>query len=127
MKAESTRLIPPKHTEMPTVFYCAIFLILIILLIIAILSHLQSHLSSQTTLQPPPVILPERHLAPSQDLVRRMLHVDPNRRLSASQVLQHAFIARPDQLPEFHLAQNKDYKSVKGAMSAMFRWGAARS
>uniref|UniRef100_H2Y4V0 non-specific serine/threonine protein kinase n=1 Tax=Ciona savignyi TaxID=51511 RepID=H2Y4V0_CIOSA len=56
----------------------------------------------------------------AKDLVRRMLHVDPNRRLSAPQVLMHPFIARPDQLPEFHLNQSKDYKFVKGAMSAMF-------
>uniref|UniRef100_H2Y4U6 non-specific serine/threonine protein kinase n=1 Tax=Ciona savignyi TaxID=51511 RepID=H2Y4U6_CIOSA len=61
----------------------------------------------------------------AKDLVRRMLHVDPNRRLSAPQVLMHPFIARPDQLPEFHLNQSKDYKFVKGAMSAMF--SAARS
>jgi len=62
----------------------------------------------------------------AKDLVKRMLHVDPNRRLSISQVLLHPFISRPDQLPEFHLNQtNKDYKSVKGAMSAMF--SAARS
>nr|CAB3265766.1 ribosomal protein S6 kinase alpha-3 [Phallusia mammillata] len=61
----------------------------------------------------------------AKDLVRRMLHVDPNRRLSSAQVLLHPFIARPDQLPEFHLNQSKDYKFVKGAMSAMF--SAARS
>ncbi|CAK8686112.1 ribosomal protein S6 kinase alpha-3-like [Clavelina lepadiformis] len=61
----------------------------------------------------------------AKDLVRRMLHVDPNRRLSVSQVLLHPFIARPDQLPELHLSQTKDYKFMKGAMSAMF--SAARS
>jgi p90 ribosomal S6 kinase len=62
----------------------------------------------------------------AKDLVKRMLHVDPNRRLSISQVLLHPFISRPDQLPEFHLNQpQKDYKFVKGAMSAMF--SAARS
>lgn len=60
-----------------------------------------------------------------KDLVRRMLHIDPNRRLSASQVLMHPFISRPDQLPEFQLNQVRDVKSVKGAMSAMFN--AARS
>lgn len=61
----------------------------------------------------------------AKDLVRRMLHIDPNRRLSASQVLLHPFIARPDQLPEYQLNQARDVKSVKGAMSAMFN--AARS
>nr|XP_039266644.1 ribosomal protein S6 kinase alpha-3-like [Styela clava] len=61
----------------------------------------------------------------AKDLVRRMLHIDPNRRLSASQVLLHPFISRPDQLPEYQLNQGRDVKSVKGAMSAMFN--AARS
>ena len=55
-----------------------------------------------------------------------MLHVDPNRRISVSQVLLHSFIARPDQLPEYHLSQGKDYKFMRGAMSAMFRYASAK-
>lgn len=61
----------------------------------------------------------------AKDLVRRMLHIDPNRRLSASQVLQHSFISRPNKLPQSYLNPPPDVKSVKGAMSAMFN--AARS
>ena len=50
-----------------------------------------------------------------------MLHVDPNRRITVAQALLHPFISSPDQLPELHLNQGKDYKFMKGAMSAMFK------
>jgi len=57
-----------------------------------------------------------------------MLHVEPNRRLTISQVLMHPFICQPHNLPDTHLNQahgKGDYKSVKEIMTNMF--SAARS
>jgi len=64
----------------------------------------------------------------AKDLVRQMLHVEPNRRLTISQVLMHPFICQPHNLPDTHLNQahgKGDYKSVKEIMTNMF--SAARS
>lgn len=39
----------------------------------------------------------------SQDLVSKMLHVDPHRRLTAAQVLRHPWVTHRDQLPKYTL------------------------
>uniref|UniRef100_A0A4W3IFQ6 non-specific serine/threonine protein kinase n=1 Tax=Callorhinchus milii TaxID=7868 RepID=A0A4W3IFQ6_CALMI len=39
----------------------------------------------------------------AKDLVSKMLHVDPHRRLTTAQVLQHPWIVLRDKLPQFHL------------------------
>lgn len=38
-----------------------------------------------------------------QDLVSKMLHVDPHQRLTAAQVLSHPWIVHCDQLPQYQL------------------------
>lgn len=38
-----------------------------------------------------------------QDLVSKMLHVDPHQRLTAAQVLRHPWIVHCDQLPQYQL------------------------
>lgn len=38
-----------------------------------------------------------------QDLVSKMLHVDPHKRLTAAQVLRHPWIINKDQLPKYQL------------------------
>ncbi len=38
-----------------------------------------------------------------QDLVQKMLHVDPQKRVSLQQVLNHSWIAHRDQLPQLKL------------------------
>ncbi|XP_069751552.1 ribosomal protein S6 kinase alpha-1 isoform X1 [Narcine bancroftii] len=55
----------------------------------------------------------------AKDLVSKMLHVDPHRRLTAKQVLKHQWIVNRDQLPQSQLAR-QDVKLVKGAMAATF-------
>ncbi|XP_032900966.1 ribosomal protein S6 kinase alpha-1 isoform X2 [Amblyraja radiata] len=55
----------------------------------------------------------------AKDLVSKMLHVDPHRRLTAKQVLKHPWIVNRDQLPQSQLARH-DVKLVKGAMAATF-------
>ena len=40
---------------------------------------------------------------PPQDLVSKMLHVDPHRRLTAGQVLRHPWVTHRDQLPKYTL------------------------
>lgn len=49
-----------------------------------------------------------------QDLVRGMLHVDPQKRLSAEQVLRHPWICAKDTLPDAKLVyHDKDAKLIK--------------
>lgn len=38
-----------------------------------------------------------------QDLVKKMLHVDPHKRLTAEQVLKHPWLADRSSLPQLHL------------------------
>ncbi len=47
-----------------------------------------------------------------QDLVSKMLHVDPHQRLTAKQVLKHQWIIQRDKLPNSQL-QHQDAKLVK--------------
>lgn len=47
-----------------------------------------------------------------QDLVSKMLHVDPHQRLTAKQVLKHPWIIQRDKLPNSQL-QHQDAKLVK--------------
>lgn len=58
-------------------------------------------------LLPPTLLL----LCP-QDLVSKMLHVDPHQRLTAKQVLQHPWITQKDKLPQSQLS-HQDLQLVK--------------
>ncbi|XP_028675249.2 ribosomal protein S6 kinase 2 alpha isoform X2 [Erpetoichthys calabaricus] len=55
----------------------------------------------------------------AKDLVSKMLHVDPQRRLTAKQVLKHRWITNRDKLPQSQL-QHQDAQLVKGAMAATY-------
>ncbi|OCT92007.1 ribosomal protein S6 kinase 2 alpha isoform X1 [Xenopus laevis] len=57
--------------------------------------------------------------AAAKDLVSRMLHVDPHKRLTAKQVLQHEWITKRDALPQSQL-NRQDVHLVKGAMAATY-------
>jgi serine/threonine protein kinase len=63
------------------------------------------------------------------DLLEHMLHVDPDRRYSASQVLQHAFILRSSQATSSHEASTLDddhYEDIKRVNEIMFNYVAPR-
>ncbi|CAH2221643.1 ribosomal S6 kinase alpha-1 isoform X1 [Pelobates cultripes] len=55
----------------------------------------------------------------AKDLVTRMLHVDPHRRLTARQVLNHEWITKRHLLPQSQL-NRQDVQMVKGAMAATY-------
>ncbi|XP_041089769.1 ribosomal protein S6 kinase alpha-1 isoform X2 [Polyodon spathula] len=55
----------------------------------------------------------------ARDLVSKMLHIDPHRRLTAKQVLKHPWIIHRDKLPQSQL-QHQDAQLVKGAMAATY-------
>ncbi|NXM82423.1 KS6A3 kinase, partial [Oenanthe oenanthe] len=59
-------------------------------------------------------------LFPLQDLVSKMLHVDPHQRLTAAQVLSHPWIVHCDQLPQYQLNRQDAPHLVKGAMAATY-------
>ncbi|XP_052087652.1 ribosomal protein S6 kinase 2 beta-like [Mytilus californianus] len=54
----------------------------------------------------------------AKDLVQKMLHVDPSRRLSATQVLNHPWIAQREDLSDKQLILNGP--TLKGEVRAMF-------
>ncbi|TNM96110.1 hypothetical protein fugu_015771 [Takifugu bimaculatus] len=56
----------------------------------------------------------------AKDLVSRMLHVDPHRRLTAAQVLRHPWVTHRDQLPKYTLNRQDAPHLVKGAMAATY-------
>lgn len=56
----------------------------------------------------------------AKDLVARMLHVDPHKRLTASDVLNHPWIAQRDNLPHMRLTLQNPAE-VKGAVVATFK------
>ncbi|XP_037550127.1 ribosomal protein S6 kinase alpha-3 isoform X2 [Nematolebias whitei] len=58
--------------------------------------------------------------AEAKDLVSKMLHVDPHRRLTAGQVLRHPWVTRRDQLPKYTLNRQEAPHLVKGAMAATY-------
>ncbi|KAI6078759.1 Ribosomal protein S6 kinase alpha-3 isoform X1 [Aix galericulata] len=53
-----------------------------------------------------------------EDLVSKMLHVDPHQRLTAAQVLSHPWIVHCDQLPQYQL--NRQDAPHLGAMAATY-------
>ncbi|XP_067848746.1 ribosomal protein S6 kinase alpha-3 isoform X5 [Heptranchias perlo] len=56
----------------------------------------------------------------AKDLVSKMLHVDPQQRLSTAQVFRHPWIVHRDKLPQFHLNRQDAPHLVKGAMAATY-------
>ncbi|TKS87352.1 Ribosomal protein S6 kinase alpha-3 [Collichthys lucidus] len=56
----------------------------------------------------------------AKDLVSKMLHVDPHRRLTAGQVLRHPWVTHRDQLPKYTLNRQDAPHLVKGAMAATY-------
>uniref|UniRef100_A0A8C4DWQ2 non-specific serine/threonine protein kinase n=1 Tax=Dicentrarchus labrax TaxID=13489 RepID=A0A8C4DWQ2_DICLA len=58
--------------------------------------------------------------AEAKDLVSKMLHVDPHRRLTAGQVLRHPWVTHRDQLPKYTLNRQDAPHLVKGAMAATY-------
>ncbi|GFO28242.1 ribosomal protein s6 kinase [Plakobranchus ocellatus] len=56
----------------------------------------------------------------AKDLVKRMLHIDPQRRLSATEVLNHTWISQRDSLPHLRLTL-QDAQLVKGSVAATFK------
>lgn len=67
----------------------------------------------QTQLCAPLLALPTSpFLLFPQDLVSKMLHVDPHQRLTAKQVLQHPWITQKDKLPQSQLS-HQDLQTVK--------------
>lgn len=73
---------------------------------------------SQSPSARPSTLLPGWPLPPTplpalpQDLVSKMLHVDPHQRLTAKQVLQHPWITQKDKLPQSQLS-HQDLQLVK--------------
>ncbi|CAO2624166.1 Ribosomal protein S6 kinase alpha-3 [Lemmus lemmus] len=55
-----------------------------------------------------------------EDLVSKMLHVDPHQRLTAALVLRHPWIVHWDQLPQYQLNRQDAPHLVKGAMAATY-------
>lgn len=55
----------------------------------------------------------------AKDLVSKMLHIDPQRRLTAKQVLNHIWITKRDLLPQSQL-NHQDAHLVKGAVAATY-------
>uniref|UniRef100_A0A3B1JTD8 Ribosomal protein S6 kinase a, polypeptide 3a n=1 Tax=Astyanax mexicanus TaxID=7994 RepID=A0A3B1JTD8_ASTMX len=49
----------------------------------------------------------------AKDLVSKMLHVDPHRRLTGGQVLRHPWIVNKDQLPKYQLNRQEAPQLVK--------------
>uniref|UniRef100_A0A8C8M715 non-specific serine/threonine protein kinase n=1 Tax=Oncorhynchus tshawytscha TaxID=74940 RepID=A0A8C8M715_ONCTS len=54
-----------------------------------------------------------------EDIVTKMLHVDPHQRLTAPQVLRHQWIVNQEQLSQCQLIR-QDVQLVKGAMAATY-------
>lgn len=58
--------------------------------------------------------------SPAKDLVRKMLDLDPAKRLTTAQVIAHPWIQQRHALPENQLAM-QDARLVKGAVAATYR------
>ncbi|KAF6115925.1 ribosomal protein S6 kinase A2 [Phyllostomus discolor] len=56
----------------------------------------------------------------AKDVVSRMLHVDPQQRLTAVQVLKHPWIVNREHLSQSQLSSRQDVHLVKGAMAATY-------
>lgn len=57
---------------------------------------------------------------PKKDLVTKMLHMDPTKRLKAVDILNHKWIKQRDKLPYNSLPQNTDPKVIRASMSLVF-------
>uniref|UniRef100_A0A914BZQ2 Ribosomal protein S6 kinase n=1 Tax=Acrobeloides nanus TaxID=290746 RepID=A0A914BZQ2_9BILA len=57
----------------------------------------------------------------AKDLVRRMLHVDPSKRLPAKQILVHPWIVQRNSLPNTSLAYSKDALKVKDQINTTYK------
>ncbi|XP_045698785.1 ribosomal protein S6 kinase alpha-2 isoform X2 [Phyllostomus hastatus] len=56
----------------------------------------------------------------AKDVVSRMLHVDPQQRLTAVQVLKHPWVVNREHLSQNQLSSRQDVHLVKGAMAATY-------
>ena len=56
----------------------------------------------------------------AKDLVRKMLDLDPGKRLTAAQVIVHPWILQRHSLPDYQLTM-QDARLVKGAVAATYR------
>uniref|UniRef100_A0A0N4ZPR0 non-specific serine/threonine protein kinase n=1 Tax=Parastrongyloides trichosuri TaxID=131310 RepID=A0A0N4ZPR0_PARTI len=56
-----------------------------------------------------------------KDLIKRMLHVDPSKRITAKQILLHPWIARRNNLPDTIINYTNIPEKVKSAINTMFK------
>ncbi|KRY81616.1 Ribosomal protein S6 kinase 2 alpha [Trichinella pseudospiralis] len=56
----------------------------------------------------------------AKDLIQKMLHVDPQQRITAQQILQHRWVTNRQFLPNSRIAFSNDFTHVKAAMKATY-------
>ncbi|KRX57309.1 Ribosomal protein S6 kinase 2 alpha, partial [Trichinella sp. T9] len=56
----------------------------------------------------------------AKDLIQKMLHVDPQQRITAQQILQHRWVTNRQFLPNSRIAFSNDSTHVKAAMKATY-------
>uniref|UniRef100_A0A915AEL2 non-specific serine/threonine protein kinase n=1 Tax=Parascaris univalens TaxID=6257 RepID=A0A915AEL2_PARUN len=57
----------------------------------------------------------------AKDIVKRMLHVDPSKRLPAKQILVHPWIVQRNSLPAANLHYSTDPAKIKGAIEQTYK------
>uniref|UniRef100_A0A0K0ETV1 Ribosomal protein S6 kinase n=1 Tax=Strongyloides venezuelensis TaxID=75913 RepID=A0A0K0ETV1_STRVS len=57
----------------------------------------------------------------AKDLIKRMLHVDPSKRITAKQILLHPWISQRNLLPHIQLNYSSVPEKVKEALNTMFK------